>query len=264
MIYRLYNISGSKLPDWKYVYFRVNGSTTTYTIVISFLDDGSYTAGGTMQLYVNSNFNPALQKIDSNSSFVPPSSESPLPDSYLSVDTKTIDVPEEIPDDAQGSSNLGGLLFPAIGAGLGGAAGAIASSIIDGVFDGVIPDIDIRPADVNIPPNMEIDDDGNIFPSDLDIRPTDIFLDSDSYKLDSLNNYFPFSIPWDMMIFASMFRAEPEIPVVDFLFPMPDGIDDFHIIVDLTPYDSVATLLREGFFVLFAIRWLLFLYRKFG
>lgn len=189
---------------------------------------------------------------------------SDAPSSGLSVSTKNVDIPDEIPDGGEGGENLGGLVIPAVGAGLGGAAGAIAGNIMQGVLDGVMPDIDIRPADVKVPPGMEIDDDGNVFPSDVEFRPTDVFLDSDAYKLDMLTNYFPFSIPWDLLHFAAMFRAEPEIPILDFVIPMPDGIDDITIHIDLTPFDSVATLSRSGIFVLFAIRWLMFLYRKFG
>lgn len=209
---------------------------------------------------ISSNFNDLLQKV--NGTTVNP--EEPTEDSILTVDTSEISIPDDIPDTATGSSSLGGIMLPALGAGLGGAAGAIASAIIDGIMGGVMPDIDIHPADVNLPPDMEIDDDGNVFPKDIEFRPTDVFLDSDAYKLDSLHNYFPFSIPWDLLNFAAMFRAEPEIPILDFVIPMPDGIDDITIHVDLTPFDSVAILSRSGIFVLFAIRWLMFLYRKFG
>lgn len=211
-------------------------------------------------VHINSNFNSAFIKTSGTTIDPPESSEQ----SILSVDTGTINIPADIPEDAEGGDSMGGILLPALGSGLGGAAGAVAGTIIDGVMGGVMPDIDIKPADVKIPPNMEIDDDGNIFPSDLEFRPTDVFLDSDAYKLDTLTNYFPFSIPWDLMHFAAMFRAEPEIPIIDFILPMPEGIDDIVIHVDLTPFDSVATLARSGLFSLFAIRWLMFLYRKFG
>lgn len=196
-------------------------------------------------------------------SYVPP--EQPEPEeSILSVDTSDISIPDEISDNQEGGGKMGGLIIPAVGAGLGGAAGAIAGTIMQGVLDGVMPDIDIKPADVKVPPGMDIDDDGNIFPSDVEFRPTDVFLDSDAYKLDMLTNYFPFSIPWDLLQFAAMFRAEPEVPVMEFVLPMPEGIVDIVINVDLTPFEPVAALSRSGLFVLFAIRWLMFLYRKFG
>lgn len=195
-------------------------------------------------------------------SYVPP--DEPEPDTdFLLVDTGTIQTPQDIPDDATGGSSVGGILIPALGAGLGGAAGAVASTIAGAVMDGALPDIDLSPADVNVSPDVEVGPDGRIRPADIDINASDIFLDSDNYMLADLKNYFPFSIPWDMMAFAAGFRAEPETPKVNFVIHMPDEIRDIEIMVDLTPWDSVAALLREGSYVLFCIRWLMFLYRKF-
>lgn len=214
-------------------------------------------------VHINANFNTAFIKT-SGTTITPPDSPGDVTSDALLVDTGTIQAPQEIPDDATGSSSVGGILIPALGAGLGGAAGALAGTISSAVMDGALPDIDLSPADVRVSPDVEVDSDGRIRPADLEINASDIFLDTGNYMLDDLRNYFPFSIPWDLMAFASGFRAEPETPVVNFVLDMPTPITDIEIIVDLSPWDSVAALCREGLYVLFCIRWLMFLYRKFS
>lgn len=219
------------------------------------------------RIYISGNFSSAMLQVDGNTITppAPPDTPSePEPDNNaLIVDTGVIQTPEDIPEDATGGDSVGGILIPALGAGLGGAAGAVGGTIASAVMSGTLPDIDLSPADVKVSPDVQVDSDGRIRPADIDINASDIFLDSGNYMLADLKDYFPFSIPWDLMAFVAGFRADPETPVVDFVLDMPGDITDIDIRVDLSPWDSVAALCREGMYVLFCIRWLMFIYRKF-
>lgn len=220
----------------------------------------------TFKIYYNEygisyNVNPDIPIV--TGSYVPP--EEPEPEeSILSVDTTDISIPDDIPDTAIGSGSLGGIMIPSIGAGVGGAAGAIAAAIINGIIDGDLIDTVIRAAEVALPPDLEIGDDGDIFPDVLEIDPSDIFLESDGQILGDLFDYFPFSIPKTLYQLLLGLDSEPATPVLQYTIEMPYDIQDITIDVDLTLFDSVAALLRAGLYLVFVVGWCKFLYGKLG
>lgn len=79
--------------------------------------------------------------------------------------------------------------------------------------------------------------------------------DTGAYALD-LTGYFPFCIPFDIGNLLGAFVAEPEAPVIPFIFPV--GYEDGQIIMetyymDLSVFDTVAYWCRKGELALFVI-----------
>lgn len=281
-----------------YVYFKPNGNTGRYQgYYVGIYNAGINTVGNNdIIVYLSSGYNKSISLTGSvrpgqsvlfdsrfqvyttyygtpysvngdipvvSGSYVPP--EQPEPDeSILSVDTTDISIPDDIPDTATGSSSLGGIMIPAIGAGVGGAAGAIAGTIISGITDGDLIETVIRAAEVELPPDLEIGDDGDIFPDVLEIDPSDIFLESDGQILGDLFDYFPFSIPKTLYQVLLGLDSEPVTPVFQYTIAMPYGIQNISIDVDLHLFDSVAALLRAGLYLVFVVGWCKFLYGKLG
>lgn len=75
---------------------------------------------------------------------------------------------------------------------------------------------------------------------------TDFFtFDTDiSTYVVEISSFFPFCIPWDIYHFFELFQAEPEAPHFVFDVPFPYMEDDWHIEIDLSSWDTVASWLR--------------------
>lgn len=56
-------------------------------------------------------------------------------------------------------------------------------------------------------------------------------------------NVFPFCIPFDLIDFLGILAAEPEAPVIRWRFYVPKIVDQ-EIVIDLSPWDSVAQIVR--------------------
>lgn len=69
--------------------------------------------------------------------------------------------------------------------------------------------------------------------------PTDI----GSYALD-LTDFFPFCIPFDIVDFLTLLAAEPEAPYFEFDINFPYMDAPWHVVIDLSAWDSIAALLR--------------------
>ena len=67
-----------------------------------------------------------------------------------------------------------------------------------------------------------------------------------------LSNYFPFCIPFDLYDFFSCLNADPVAPVIQWELPLPRG-STYPIEIDLSPFDSVAQLLRRLQLLLFIV-----------
>lgn len=67
--------------------------------------------------------------------------------------------------------------------------------------------------------------------------------DINDYKLD-LTNLFPFCLPFDLIDFFNLLSAEPETPRFEYEMPLPAG-KSYTFDIDLSPFDSVASLLRK-------------------
>lgn len=211
------------------------------------------------RLRINTNFNTAFVKT-TGTTITPPE---PVEPSILSVDTSVIDIPDDISDTATGSDSLGGVMIPAIGAGVGGAVGAIAGTIISGITGGSLIDDVIVTADVELPPGLDIGESGEIFPDVLDIDPSDIFLETDGQILGDLFDYFPFCIPTTIYNVLLGLDSEPVTPVLTYVIPLSSD-NDFEIQIDLSPFDTVASILRAGMYLVFCVGWLRFLYSRLG
>lgn len=74
-----------------------------------------------------------------------------------------------------------------------------------------------------------------------------------SGSFSELKTRFPFSVPWDIVALFRLFVHDPVTPVFDLpLYFSPDGSTPVH--VDLSPWDSVASLVRPMIFVIFALK----------
>lgn len=67
-----------------------------------------------------------------------------------------------------------------------------------------------------------------------------------------LSNYFPFCIPFDLYDFFSCLNADPVAPVIHWEIALPGG-STYPIELDLSPFDSVAQLLRRLQLLLFIV-----------
>lgn len=56
-------------------------------------------------------------------------------------------------------------------------------------------------------------------------------------------NVFPFCIPFDLIDFLGILAAEPEAPVIRWRFYVPKVVDQ-EIVIDLSPWDGVAQIVR--------------------
>lgn len=72
-----------------------------------------------------------------------------------------------------------------------------------------------------------------------------------NFTLD-LSDYFPFCVPFDIYDFFSCLSASPVAPVIHWEVPVPGG-GSYSLDVDLSPYDSVAQLLRRLQLLLFSV-----------
>lgn len=75
--------------------------------------------------------------------------------------------------------------------------------------------------------------------------------DPGKFALD-LTNVFPFCIPFDLYAFLTCLNADPVTPVIQWELALPGG-GSFPIELDLSPFDSVAQLLRRLELLLFCV-----------
>lgn len=68
-------------------------------------------------------------------------------------------------------------------------------------------------------------------------------------KMNEVKERFPFSIPWDVMYILGLVRAEPVAPQFD--MPVIGSDEDIH--VDLSQWEPVAVVTRNGTLVLFGL-----------
>lgn len=75
--------------------------------------------------------------------------------------------------------------------------------------------------------------------------------DPGQFALD-LSEVFPFCIPFDLYDFLSLLNADPVAPVIDWEIALPGG-GSYPLRIDLSPFDSVAQLLRRLQLLLFIV-----------
>lgn len=76
-----------------------------------------------------------------------------------------------------------------------------------------------------------------------------------NYTFAGLEKIFPFCLPFDMIDFIKVLDATPQAPHFKYAFPYPttSGMKTFEIDIDLSPFDSVAELLRDMECLLFIV-----------
>ncbi len=75
--------------------------------------------------------------------------------------------------------------------------------------------------------------------------------DPGAFALD-LSKFFPFCIPFDLYAFLTCLNADPVTPVIHWEIAMPGG-GSYPLTIDLSPFDSVAQLLRRLELLLFCV-----------
>lgn len=75
--------------------------------------------------------------------------------------------------------------------------------------------------------------------------------DPSGFALD-LSGIFPFCIPFDLYDFLCCLDAPPEAPVIEWEIALPGG-GSYPLLIDLSPFDSVAQLLRRLQLLLFIV-----------
>ena len=76
-----------------------------------------------------------------------------------------------------------------------------------------------------------------------------------NYTFAGLEKIFPFCLPFDMIDFIKVLDATPQAPHFKYAFPYPttSGMKTYEIDIDLSPFDSVAELLRDMECLLFIV-----------
>lgn len=165
------------------------------------------------------------------------------------VDTTTVSVPAELPADTP----YGGLTIPDA---ISGTAPAIADVIEQGVTDRMQPAV--IPVTVDIPADIEITDDGIITENPVTVTPemalpsvADLSLPAS--VIASFKTKFPFCLPWDVMAFFQPLSVTPQAPVIRCGLPDPFTGKTYEIVVDLSPWDGVAAIVRHFESVIIAV-----------
>lgn len=75
------------------------------------------------------------------------------------------------------------------------------------------------------------------------------------YTVDGLSDLFPFCLPFDLIDFLGVLAADPEAPCFTwtFYYPSLDGMKSYDFEIDLSPFNSVAQLLRDMECILFVV-----------
>ena len=133
------------------------------------------------------------------------------------------------------------------------------SDVLDTVGAGVIDRTDAG--------DMVIDDDGvtekewaysPAIPTTPDITIPDTAEASKElkdYTITGLESFFPFCLPFDAIAFLKVLDAPPEAPhfTIPFKYPTKDGLATYEIEIDLSPFDTAATILRSMECLLFIV-----------
>ena len=91
-----------------------------------------------------------------------------------------------------------------------------------------------------------------------DVPPADIA----DYSVD-LTSFFPFCLPFDIYAFFELLAAEPETPHLEFDIELPFMQEPWHVVIDLSAWDSTALLARRLELLAFIIGLCVFTREKF-
>ena len=118
------------------------------------------------------------------------------------------------------------------------------------------PDPDPNPEpDPDPSPEPDPDPDPNPDPDPGDININDFTF--------PLKDFFPFCIPWDIYNMFTLFLTEPQAPHLEFDIEFPYMEEPWHLVIDLSAWDSVAQILRSLELIGFCVGLGLFTREKF-
>ena len=163
------------------------------------------------------------------------------------------DILGDLVDAVQGIANANISIeeyLKAIGIAIDGLRGGIKVRDIDtdAVIDVVIPAIDVFDPDISQDTPQPTGTDPAIDPN----APADVDIEVDGMKMD-LKRIFPFCIPFDVVDMIKLLDAEPVAPsyTVNWQIPIINRALSFE--VDLSPFNSVAAILRNLEIIIFCI-----------
>ena len=82
------------------------------------------------------------------------------------------------------------------------------------------------------------------------------------YSID-LTSFFPFCLPFDIYAFFELLAADPETPHLEFDIELPFMQEPWHVVIDLSAWDSTALLARRLELLAFIIGLCVFTREKF-
>lgn len=87
-----------------------------------------------------------------------------------------------------------------------------------------------------------------------DIATTDVSA-AKSFTVADLGNIFPFCLPFDLIDFFAVLSAEPQAPKINWTFPAVPlfSVPEVEIVIDLSVFDTVASLVRTLETLLFIV-----------
>ena len=89
--------------------------------------------------------------------------------------------------------------------------------------------------------------------NDVQRVPTAAEIGSNIVVVDGLEDFFPFCIPFDLFEIISLLNVPAEAPKFDWKMSFADRVDDYDIVIDLTPYNTVAAVFRTMIIIVFLI-----------
>lgn len=167
----------------------------------------------------------------------------------ITVDTSAVSVPAELPEDTEWT----GMRVTELPAAT--PAETVQEAIKEGVLDR--EQVEVVPVDVEIAPGTDIDSEtGELtenpvvieapvvetIPAVSELTAPQAFLDS---LATTMQTKFPFCLPFDAMKILSACVKTPSAPVISLTFHDPFTNADYTVSVDLSPWDSVASVVRQ-------------------
>lgn len=165
----------------------------------------------------------------------------------VTADTTTVSALPALPSDTP----WGGLAVE--GAGTAATVGAVEQVIQDGVTEREKPEVEV--VEVELGANTDVDaETGAVTENPVVVTPDTVIpavseLTAPQAFLDTLQSAmqtkFPFCLPFDVMRILSALSRQPQAPLIKLTFHDSFSDADYTIEVDLSPWNSVAAIVRE-------------------
>ena len=121
-------------------------------------------------------------------------------------------------------------------------------SIANGILDNVITNVGTGTLVGGYADDKEVENE-----NDVERVPTVAEIGSNIVVVDGLEDFFPFCIPFDLFEIISLLNVQSEAPKFNWKMSFADRVDDYDIVIDLTPYNTVAAVFRTMIIIVFLI-----------